>query len=376
MKQFRPTHIKINLKKLLANFQVLKSLNPSGFLCPMIKANAYGHGDRKIAQTLIRGDCRFLGVSSLEEALRLESGTSSVKILCFGFTSGSAIEELLFQKITPVISDLNQLTDLIERIKTPTKVHLKFNTGMNRLGFDSKDCRKVIDLLSRNPMAQVEALCTHLHSAEDLLNEQGFSRKQLEVFSKIQSEIQNQLSNSIDFYHVFNSAGIAILYKKEKSFNYGLRPGLLVYGIDPAENISLKPLIGPVMEFKSKIISVRQVKSGEVISYGAFWEAKRDSLIGIVPAGYADGIPVSLSEKGKVLVKGEKAPIKGRITMDYCMIDLTDCPEKKNLVGEEVIFIGSQGAKQITVEEMSKVSGLLTYEIITGFGERVPRHYE
>ena len=342
----------------------------------MIKANAYGHGDQKVAQTLIHGNCRFLGVSSLEEALGLGPRVSSEKILCFGFSGPETAKELIFQKITPVVSDFNQLEDLISKVSTLSKIHLKFNTGMNRLGFDLKDCRKVVDLLSRNPMIHVEALCTHLHSAEDLLNEQGSSWKQLEIFSKIQSEIQSQLSSPIDFYHVFNSAGIAAFCKKGKSFSYGLRPGLLVYGIDPIEKISLKPLVGPVMEFKSKIISVRQVKSGEVVSYGAFWTAKRDSLIGVVPAGYADGIPVSLSEKGKVLVKGRRVPIRGRITMDYSMIDLTDCPENKNLIGEEVVFIGHQGSEQIKVEEMSKNSGLLAYEIITGFGERVPRHYE
>ncbi len=371
MKHFRPTHVQIDLKQLIANFQFLKNLGSNPFLCPMIKANAYGHGDKKVAGALAEGGCQFLGVSSVEEALGLGDLPSSTRILSFGFSGIDAAKELLAHNITPVVSDFNQLQNLVEKVKTTKSIHIKFNTGMNRLGFDEKDYSEISDLLSRNPFIRIEGLCTHLHSGEDFLDEQGFSRQQMDKFRKIQSYFDPNITS-----HVFNSASMVAFHKKDLPLSFGSRPGLLVYGIDPLENLSLKPLIGPVMEFKSKIVSIRKVKSGEVISYGGTWQANQNSLIGIVPAGYADGVPVGLSNKGDVLVKEKRIPIRGQVTMDYTMIDLTGFQGSSgDLTGEEVIFIGHQGNEQITVEEIAGLSGRLSYEIITGIGERVPRYY-
>ena len=338
----------------------------------MIKANAYGHGDKKVAWALVQGGCEFLGVSSVEEGLRLGELSSSVRILSFGFGGVEALKELLACNITPVVSDFVQLEDMIHVVKTVTRIHIKFNTGMNRLGFDFKDVSRVLALLSRNPLIQIEGLCTHLHSGEDLIEKEGFSQKQLNEFGKIQIHF----ASNGNFSHVFNSAAMVALHKRGEALDFGSRPGLLVYGIDPGENLSFKPLIGPVMKFKSKIVSIRKVKSGEIVSYAGTWKSDRDSLIGIVPAGYADGIPVGLSNKGEVLVKDKRFPIRGRVTMDYTMIDLTDClNHSEDLIGEEVVFIGCQGDEQITVEEVSKISGNMTYEVVTGLGERVPRSY-
>ena len=377
MKYFRPTHIQIDLRQLIANFQFLRNLSSHPFLCPMIKANAYGHGDKRVAQTLVQGGCGFLGVSSVEEALGLGELPPSTRVLSFGFSGIEAVKELLARNITPVVSDFTQLQNLVEKVKTVTRVHLKFNTGMNRLGFDSKDSPGILALLAHNPLIRIEGLCTHLQSGEDFLNgdflnEENFSRQQMNRFR----EIQSHFSSGVTFHHVFNSAAMMALHKKGFPLSFGSRPGLLVYGIDPLKNLSFKPLIGPVMEFKSKIVSIRKIKSGETISYGGTWKANQDSLIGIVPAGYADGIPVGLSNKGEVLVKKKRTPIRGRVTMDYTMIDLTGFPQNlKKLIGEEVVFIGCQGDEQITVEDVAGISGRLSYEIITGIGERVPRHY-
>ena len=372
MKDFRSTHVQINLKQLVANFQFLKNMNPNPFLCPMIKANAYGHGDKRIARALVEGGCQFLGVSSVEEALGLGTLPPSVKVLSFGFSGVEAVEELLIHNITPVVSDFDQLRNLVQKIKTKTAIHIQFNTGMNRLGFDQKDSSDILNLLSSNSLIQTEGLCTHLHSGEDFVGEKGFSLEQMDKFKKIQSHF----GSGISFHHVFNSAALAALHKRGCPLSFGSRPGLLVYGIDPGENLSFKPLIGPVMEFKSKIVFTRQVKSGEVVSYGGTWKAGENSLIGIVPAGYADGIPVGLSNRGNVLVRGKRVPIRGRVTMDYTMIDLTDFQQDlEKLIGEEVVFIGHQGDEQITVEEVSQISSRLSYEVMTGIGERVPRHY-
>ena len=209
MKHFRPTHVQIDLRQLIANFQFLKNLGSNPFLCPMIKANAYGHGDKKVAQTLAEGGCQFLGVSSVEEALELKNQPLSTRILSFGFNGIDAVEELLNHNIIPVVSDFNQLENLVQKVKITTGIHIKFNTGMNRLGFDEKDIPKISDLLSRNPLIRIEGLCTHLHSGEDFIDKQGFSWEQMDKFIKIQSHFNSNITS-----HVFNSAAMVALHKK------------------------------------------------------------------------------------------------------------------------------------------------------------------
>ena len=372
MKLLRPTHVRIDLDRLITNFQNIRGFHSNPFLCPMIKANAYGYGDKEVADALGKQGCRFLGVASVEEGLRLDGVLSSTKVLVFGFHGTDALRELQAHKLIPVVSCFSQLQSLVQEAKNPMEIHIKFNTGMNRLGFEIGDIPRILDLLLKNPLLQVQGLCTHLYSGEDFNNEDGVSSKQVDQFKKIQL----QFSPSIAFHHVLNSAAMAALYKKSLPFPFGSRPGLLIYGVDPHKSLSLKPLIGPVMEFQSKIVTLQRVKSGQVVSYGGTWQANRNSVIGIVPAGYADGIPVGLSNKGEVLVKKRRVPIRGRVSMDYTMIDLTDlCGNPEDLMEQEVIFIGRQGDEQITVEEVADLSGHLTYEIMTGIGERVPRKY-
>lgn len=368
----RPTYVRVHLDRLMTNFERLKSFNPGEpFICPMIKANGYGHGDVAVAKALEKKNCEFFGVASVEEGANLRENYVSSNVLCFGFYGVDAVKELLHQKLTPVVSTFNQLELLACQAKNQkVNIHLKFNTGMNRLGFVLEDVPKLLQKLSATPQLVVDGLCTHLHTGENICKEGQSSKQQVKAFQ----EICGHFKQPISFYHVYNSAATAALYSQKATFRFGARPGLLVYGIDPAMNLSLKPLVSPVMEFKSSIVSTHVVKSGEVVSYGGTWKASRDSLIGIVPAGYGDGINRGLSNRGEVLVCGKRVPIRGRVCMDYTMVDLTDL-EKDSLAGEEVVFIGSQGDQSITVEDVANVSGRITYEVMTGISERVPRLY-
>jgi alanine racemase len=363
----------INLERMMGNFQKLRYLDPQNpFLCPMIKANAYGHGDIAIAKALIKVGCQFLGVSSVEEGLRLRDFNVDCDILVFGFDGIAAITELISENLTPVVSNFYQLDQLQLTAKTLVEIHLKFNTGMNRLGFKKDEIAKVKTMLDKNKNLKVVGLCTHLSSGETILEESGPSYQQLQNFS----EICSLFPQGIEYIHAYNSSAMTILAKNKKTFKYGSRPGLLAYGIDPTENLSLKPLVSPVMEFKSKIVTTLEVKSGEVVSYAETWKAPKDSLIAIVPAGYGDGVSTSLSNRGEVLVCGQRAPIRGRVCMDYTMIDITE--HKKSVdsfVGEEVVFFGEQKNDTLSLEEVSLASGRLTYELMTSISERVPRLY-
>lgn len=373
MSLLRPTFLRIHLDQLMSNFRKLQTLNPGQrFLCPMIKANAYGHGDIAVAKALEKERCQFFGVASVEEGKALRDHHISANILAFGFHGKDAVAELLSECITPVVSNFNQMEWLIDLVKEPTDIHLKFNTGMNRLGFASGDTAQIMDCLFQNPNIQIEGICSHLHSGDNILVPESSSQKQIEEFKKVESSF-NDLKL---IKHMYNSSAIASLYKNRRPFDYGMRPGLLVYGIDPGDDLSLKPLVSPVMEFRSKIVASHKVKSGDIVSYDGTWRAAKDSVIGVVPAGYADGVSRSLSNKGKVLVSGHLVPMIGLVCMDYAMVDLTEvATNKPNLINEEVVFIGQQGEQQITVEDVANWSGKSSYEVVTGISERVPRIY-
>lgn len=372
MNQYRPTSVYIHLDRLQRNYKELESWAGSGaFLCPMIKANAYGHGDVACAKALVQGGCENLGVASVEEGLRILDHKISAKVHVFGFSTPGAVDEILNRCLIPVVSDFSQLEMLAENAKNETTIHLKFNTGMNRLGFSVGDLPKIHRLLGEK--LKVVGVCTHLHSAEDFgLVEASTSYQQISMFKKI---IQEFADKDV-FFHVYNSAAISAVLNQSLKLEFGLRPGLLTYGIDPLESPKIKTLISPVMEFKSVIVALQKVKSNEVVSYGGTWQATRDSIVGLIPAGYADGVSRSLSNVGEVLVCQQKVPLIGRVCMDYAMVDLTEVKkDTDSLVGQEVVFFGQQGEQQMSVNDVAKQAGKVSYEILTGISERVPRIY-
>ncbi|MEM7646966.1 MAG: alanine racemase [Pseudomonadota bacterium] len=369
----RPTHVHIHLDRLMTNIRFMQGLSMEhAFLCPMIKANAYGHGDVAVAKALEKVNCQFVGVASVEEGLNLRKNYVDLEVLCFGFLGLDAVSEMLQSKLTPVVSSLRQLEHIAKKAKRPVNIHLKLNTGMNRLGLVESDLQDVQKILQDSPAIQVVGIGTHLFQGADIGQESSESVKQIFGFEKMLAT----LGRSNVFLHVYNSSALATMILGKKKLTYGARPGLLAYGIDPLKNSSLKPLISPVMEFKSKIVSIQQVKSGDVVSYGGIWQAPRDSVVGIVPAGYADGVCRSLSDCGEFLIGGQRAPIRGRVCMDYTMVDCTDLTlPMDRLVGEDVVIFGEQGSQEISVNEVAQKAGRVNYEIMTGISERVIRFY-
>ncbi len=373
MDLLRPTHVHIHLDRLMNNFKTLRTFSPeSPFVCPMIKANAYGHGDVSVAKALSGIGCDVFGVASVEEGIHLRQNHVTETILVFGFSSREAVRAMLEHRLTPVVSDFDQMTELGHEASEPIDLHIKLNTGMNRLGFSVHEVEGVKTVFEKNENFNLVGVGTHFHSGGSLHIDQSSAWQQNQLFEKMIAPF----SGKSLIFHAYNSAAIASLYRLRRGFKFGFRPGLLVYGIDPADDLTIKPLVSPVMEFKSKIVGLQQVKSGEVVSYGGTWSATKDSLIGIVPAGYADGVCRSLSNCGEFLVKGQRVPIRGRVCMDYTMVDLTDISSSsQDLRGEEVVLIGRQGDEEITVEDVARTAGRVTYEVMTGISERVPRMY-
>ena len=366
-KPLRPSYVEIDLASLSKNYQIFaKSELGRLFFCPMVKANAYGHGDVQVVQHLESLGCPRFGVGLVEEGIRLRTkANSKAEVFVFGFTGDEAVRELLHHCLTPVVSDFAQLESLQKQSTNSTVIHLKINTGMNRLGFVAKDIQKLLQMLKDSKKLKVVGVGTHLMSAEDLASPQGHSREQLVEFQQLLKEISSLGFSQV---HAYNSSGAAQsmqLGDFQKQYAYGLRIGLGLYGLLACDG-TLQSQLSPVMSLKSKIVAIQQVKKNQVVSYGATWTAQRDSTIGIVPIGYADGVPTQLSNRGTVLLGEHSVSIVGRVCMDYTMIDVTDCA---NAIDQEVVFFGKkQKATQVAVQ-----ASTIGYDVLTRISERVPR---
>lgn len=385
MEMYRRTFAEINLDHLEHNVQVIqRALPQSPFLCPMVKANAYGHGDVPLARFLESIGIRHLGVCLTEEGLLLRRHGIQAEILVFrGFDREGAVQ-IVQHKMTPVVSTWEQLDHLEAVAASPVSIHLKFDTGMNRLGFRPEEAQKLFERLWQNQKIRLKALVTHLFCGEDSWDPQGHSARQLQLLDKA-SQVFKPFKI---FCHALNSAGILNLMSLSSAppqeghplflQNWGLRPGLMLYGYNPVENKKICEL-KPVMSLKSHVGSYRQLKAGETVSYGGTWKAQRDSVIGVVPIGYADGYHRILSNKASVLFAGRRVPVVGSVCMDYLMIDVTDVVQGQDLKGfadqEVTLFgFGSEGAF-LSPEELALQAQSITWEMLTSVGERVPRIY-
>ncbi len=394
IKTFRRTRAEIHLGNLKHNlFELKKFLKPNTFLCPMVKANAYGHGDIEIAKALDQLNSKnlfsTLGVGLVEEGLLLRQLGIKSPILVLGSFDRSGFSEMLRWKLTAVVSQIRHL-EILESFPDQTLgFHLKFDTGMHRLGFRPDDLPLIIKRWAKN--WKLQGLMTHLYQAEDLMDPNGHSFQQMQIFKKIfSSEFfrQNSGASAIPV-HSLNSAGFFNYYvlpnefKNEFGYNFlgeesqeqGVRPGLALYGYSPVaqSHLSLKP----VMSLKTAFVQWHRIKKGEVVSYGGTWKAERNSLIGVLPMGYADGYHRLLSNRSKVLFAGQLLPVIGNVCMDYLMVDLTDVENKisENEIAEtEVVLFGCDEKQNLlSVEKLAQWSQTITWEILTSVGERVPR---
>lgn len=365
----RPSYVEIDLSSLAKNYQIfVKSSLGQKFFCPMVKANAYGHGDVQIVQHLEKEGCKLFGVGLVEEGIRLrEKAKSRSEILIFGFSGEEAVKELLHHCLTPVVSDFSQLELLEKNAQAPIAIHLKINTGMNRLGFQMDEVEKLLSKLQSSKSLKVIGLCTHLMSAEDLMETHGHSQEQIRLFQNVVGKFAHF---PISHFHAYNSSGAVKAFEMSQYAQqnaYGLRIGLGLYGLLACES-TFRQKLYPVMSLKSKIVAVQKVKKGQSVSYGATWTADRDGWIGIVPLGYADGVPTQLSNQGTVQLGEKSLSIVGRVCMDYVMLDVAGVSDP---VGKDVEFFG----RKQTAFEVAQKASTIGYDILTRISERVPRRF-
>lgn len=362
----RPTYLEINLKALKYNFYFLKNLLPlKTKILAVVKADAYGHGAEKISLTLQKYGVNFFGVASLYEAFKLRQANIKKPILILGYTSPEFYKDLVNLKISQAVFSVEMLNELMvvaKKIKKNLKIHLKVDTGMNRLGVYPNQVKECLQLINNNPYLILEGIFTHYAKA-DVEKKETF--KQLKKFNFCLQE--NNLTADKYFIHTANSA--ALLQYKETYFNM-VRAGLSLYGISP---IKKKFSLQPVLSLKTKIISIKNILAGEGVSYEHIFIAKKNSKIAVIPIGYADGYLRGLSNCGEVLVNSQKIKIVGMICMDFSLIDVTDI--KEVAVGDEVVIIGRQGNKIISADSIAKKLHTISYEVTCLIGRRVQRKY-
>jgi alanine racemase len=372
--RFRNTFAEVDLTALEENFVYLQGLAKNIAMAPMVKADAYGHGDVQVSRVCEKLGARFLGVALIEEGIKLRLAGIQVPILVFCQFDSIGAEAMVKFRLTPILSTFDQINKLKSVVNETASypVHVKFNTGMERLGFEPSEATQVATELRRESFLKMEGVCTHFASSDDFAHEKSATKEQINLFQKIMGEIKAQGRDPI-LFHYLNSGGI--LGGVEPRLDLA-RPGISIYGVLPVR-MNLKVELKPVMSVKSFVAFIHKVKKGGKVSYGGTWQAPKNSVIAVISIGYADGIPRQVSNKGQVIIRGEICPMVGTICMDSLMVDVTNLAEKNQgpMIGDEVVLIGSQHDKVISARDLADAAQMSPYEILTGMQGRLPRIY-
>lgn len=337
----------------------------------VVKANAYGHGALETAKVVLSNGARSLAVARVEEAKELRKAGIDAPILLLGYTPGTQFDEVLDLNLIQTVYSLEMaeaLNSVAERQGKLTKIHIKVDTGMGRLGLrPGKAALNDILKAAKLPHLIPEGIFTHFASADS--KDKTYALLQLELFISFLEEL---CKDGLEFpiRHCANSAALLDL---PQTYLNMVRPGIIIYGLYPSDEIRNSLNLKPAMSFKTRVAQLKKVPAGYKISYGSTYQTPQPTDIAVISAGYADGYSRLLSSRGNVLVNGQRARVVGRVCMDQCMVDVGHI----NVVypGDEVVLFGSCGAETITVEEIAKLTGTISYEIVCMVNSRVPRFY-
>ena len=368
----RPLWAEINLDNLSHNMKEVKRIiSKDTIACGVIKADGYGHGAVEIADTLEKAGADRFAVATLTEAVELRKSGVALPIMVMGYTPSSQFETIVKYNIIQTVYTYEQGKYFNERaIDSGEKItlHIKVETGMSRLGFQTheQDREKIIKILEMKGII-VEGIFTHFAMADDA--KKDFTYQQFEKFQALVKDLEAK-GFQIPIKHVSNSAAIIDLPEMNLDM---VRAGLMLYGLYPSkdvdqENIKLKK----VMELKGEIALVKDLEKGRGVSYGLIYETTETRRIATLPVGYADGFTRMLTEKAKVMFKGNAYPVVGRICMDQSMVDITGEEAK---IGDTMTIISSNDEDPNTVDDLAELLGTINYEIVCMISRRVPRVY-
>lgn len=367
------TWAEVDLDAIAHNIKEIRKItNPASKIMAVVKADAYGHGFLEVAKTLLENGADRLAVAVLQEGKQLRSRGVNVPILILGASGEESIEDLINFDITPSVFTYEfakELSYAAERKEKVTKIHIKIDTGMSRIGFlAGEDNEGIVDeilKISRLPYIEIEGIFSHFATSDE--TDKSYTILQYNRFMDVCNKLEEK-GLHIPIKHICNSAGIMMYPEMHLDM---VRPGVILYGMYPSDEVDKSRLdLIPAMTLKSTVTHVKEVEEGRGVSYGKEFITNKKMKIATVPIGYADGYLRKLAKEGKMIVNGEKVAIIGRICMDQCMIDVTNVHTIDK--GDEVIIFGREG---VTIDDLAMWLETINYEVSCVIGKRIPRIY-
>jgi alanine racemase len=360
---YRHTWIEVDLESIRHNTRILKP--ETAELMAVVKANGYGHGDVEVAGAAIEAGATWVGVALVEEGLKLRRAGIEAPILVLSELPAGSEAVALAHRLTPTLYSGGGLERLSAAVRGPVPVHVKVDTGMHRVGVWPPEDAPAFARRVREAGLEVEGLFTHFARSEE---DEVTTKEQLDRFLETAGAVRSG-GVSPRLLHAANS-GATILHAG--SHLDLVRPGIALYGIEPAPGIGAHLGLRPALTWRSQVSAVKRLAAGEATSYGHRYRLERDSWVATVPVGYADGYPRQLTNLGEVLIGGCRCRVAGTVTMDQVIVD---CGDVEVRIGEEVVLIGGQGNERIEADALGRLFGTIGYEIVSRIGGRVPRRY-
>lgn len=365
-----PCWLEIDLDRIVSNVRAVRRLlDPGTAVAAVVKANAYGLGAAEVARAALAAGASVLAVARIEEGIALRRAGLNGPILNLAYTGPDEVEAAVEYRITPTVADVEVVRALAEaaRGRSPVAVHLKVDTGLSRFGAQPDEVPAVLAALAQAPNLVLEGLSSHFATAEE--PDLSFAQEQLRRFRSIVARLEAQGIRA-GIRHMANSA--ATLALPAARFDL-VRLGISLSGTSPLAADAASPDLHSAVALRARLARVYGLPTGTSVGYGQTYVCQRPTRAGLVPVGYADGLPRALSNRGAVLIGGRPAPLLGRVSMDQCVVDLTDLPPVEP--GAEVTLIGRQGQAEISLTEFAAWSGTIPHEALCRIGPRVPRRY-
>ncbi len=367
----RPTWIEIDLNSLRKNYNFIRSrIDKRTKLAAVVKANAYGHGAVRVAKKLSQLGAEYFCVGSPDEGLELREAGIQEPILVLAEILKSQIGDILKGDLIQTVASLETLNALNiagSKNNKIIKVHLKIDTGMGRIGFFPKQVVDVFKYIQELNFIKVEGLFSHFARADE--EDKKFSYQQLQKFNDLLKSLKKEKFD-LPLIHIANSAAVIDLPGTYLDF---VRPGIILYGLLPSQELSKEASLEAVLSFKTKITQLRELPADSFISYGSTYKTDAKEKVAVLPVGYKDGYPRLLSSQGEVLIRGERAPIRGRVCMGQTIVSVDHIQDVE--LGDEVVLIGKQGNEEISASEIAGLCGTINYEILCNLNERLEKIY-
>lgn len=365
----RPTHILVDLEKITQNYRTIQQRVGETTVMPILKANAYGHGLVRVGQHMQEIGAKMLGVAYLEEGILLREAGITIPILVLGGILGSQTPLFLQHELTLTVSSqqkLEQVEEAAAAMGLRARVHLKIDTGMERIGVHYYSADGLLESSLKCKHVEIEGIFSHFANSDSA--DLSSANMQLERFLEVLNFYEKR-SLRTPQRHMANSGAILQL---PDSWLDIVRPGIVLYGVYPSANVQHTIDIKPAITWTSRVVYFKVVKPGHPVSYGSTWESDHNVRVVTIPVGYGDGYFRSMGGKAHVLMHGKRYPVVGTICMDQFMVNI----EQDSAFNEdEVILVGENGEEKILVEELAEWAGTIPYEVLTNINTRVPRVY-